>query len=59
MHSTLGRERSIKSIYSYLKKWSLLTVHVPQATVATYHVVGGSMWSIPLRDDLYMAWSDQ
>ncbi|ONM06971.1 Cupredoxin superfamily protein [Zea mays] len=36
----------------------LLTVHVPLATVATDHVVGGSMWSIPLRDDLYMAWSN-
>lgn len=36
----------------------LLTVHVPLATVATDHIVGGSMWSIPLRDDLYMAWSN-
>jgi hypothetical protein len=35
----------------------LLTVHVPPPTVATDHVVGGSMWSIPLRDDMYLAWS--
>ena len=35
----------------------LLTVHVPPPAVATDHVVGGSMWSIPLRDDMYLAWS--
>ncbi|CAD6213815.1 unnamed protein product [Miscanthus lutarioriparius] len=35
----------------------LLTVHAAPPTVATDHVVGGSMWSIPLRDDLYLSWS--